>query len=344
MEKLYDFPADLDGSAQTIGIVELGGGFKDSDLNSYFLQSKLPRPVVVSVGLSGATNKPSGPNGADGQVQLDIEVCGSVAPKAQLVVYFAPSTNMGYLDAINAALNDSTHHPSVLLIDWGTAESMWTASMIQAVNDALGAAARAGITVVAASGDNGATDGVTDGRLHVDFPSSSPWVLSVGGTKLIAKGDSIVSEIAWNDSQTHSGATGGGVSDIFPQPEWQSGITVPSAAAGKKGRWTPDVAADASPETGYKVMIDGQWSVIGGTSASAPLWAGLIALLNQGLGHEVGDLHPVLYGNLGLKGGFHAITIGGNGSYSAGPGWNPVAGWGTPDGKKLLAALKTAGK
>jgi kumamolisin len=308
LEQLYNFPKYLDGRGETVGIIELAGGYRDSDLNIYFAQSKLPRPAVVSVGVSGAKNSPEAQGFANSQVELDVEVVGSVASKAQIVVYFAPNTNAGYLDAITAAAHDTAHHPSVILIDWGSPESAWTSQAIQAVNQALGAAAQAGITVVAASGDNGASDGVKDGNLHVDFPASSPWVLAVAGTKLIARGNKITSEVVWNDGQI--GATGGGVSAVFAQPEWQSEINLLPEAGGRLGRAIPDVSANASPDTGYKVIIDGKPAVIGGTSASAPLWAGLIALLNQGVGRNLGHLNPMLYRQIGDKGVFHAITSG----------------------------------
>ncbi len=349
VERLYNFPPNLDGRGQTIGIIELGGGYRDSDLNLYFAQAKIPKPTIISVGVSGAKNSPDTGQYANSQVELDLEIAGSVAPKAQLVVYFAPNTAAGYLEAITTAAHDSEHHPSVILIGWGGPESSWQAQSLQAMNQQLGTAAGAGITVVTGSGDNGASDGVSDGRRHVDFPASSPWVLAVGGTKLIARGSTIASEVVWNDGPG-SGATGGGVSDIFSRPEWQSGIRIPPEAGAKPGRAVPDVSANASPLTGYRIVIDGKVAAIGGTSASAPLWAGLIALLNQGLGHNLGYLNPVLYRQLGDKGVFHEITSGNNSSgnvkgYSAGPGWNAAAGWGTPDGTKLLAALRElAGK
>jgi kumamolisin len=211
---------------------------------------------------------------------------------------------------------------------------------MQNVNEALHLAALSGITICAASGDDGARNQVNDGKPHVDFPASSPWVLAIGGTRLIAEKDSIKSEVVWS-------GTGGGVSDVFPQPEWQSGVKVPARADGQPGRGVPDVAANADPETGYMVEIDGQWAVIGGTSATAPLWAGLIALLNQGLGRPIGYLNPVLYKNIGSSGAFHGIVTGNNGvggvkGYSAGPGWNACTGWGSPDGKRLLEALRKA--
>jgi uncharacterized protein YjbI with pentapeptide repeats len=341
--KLYNFPADLDGRGQTIGIIELGGGYRESDLDAYFAKSKLPRPAVSSVVVNGAKNNPTNANSADAEVQLNVEIVGSVAPKARLVVYFAPNTNAGFLAAVKTAADDTVHHPSVILICWGGPESTWTPQSIQALDQALGSAAQAGITVVASSGENGATDGVRDDHLHVDFPASSPWVLAVGGTKLIARGGTIASEVVWNDGKG-GGGSGGGVSNVFPQPQWQSGIRMPAEAGGKVGRGVPDVSGNADPTSGYKVVVDGQAVVIGGTSAAAALWAGLIALLNQGLGPNLGHVNPLLYRVAG-QGVFHAITSGQNGldsvkGFPAGPGWNAATGWGTPDGGKLLEALR----
>jgi kumamolisin len=202
-----------------------------------------------------------------------------------------------------------------------------------------------GITVVVAAGDNGASDGATDGRPHVDFPSSSPWALSVGGTSLVAAGNAIASERAWNSGE-NGGATGGGVSDVFAQPDWQSNAGVPVRKDGSLGRGVPDVAAVADPQTGYTVLVDGQWTIIGGTAAAAPLWAGLVALLDQGVGHSLGYLNPRLYAEIGPAQVLRPITEGNNGTvtlagYQAGAGWNPVAGWGSPDGEKLLDWLRS---
>jgi uncharacterized protein YjbI with pentapeptide repeats len=346
LARLYNFPTGVTGHGQIIGIIELGGGYRDADLNKYFSTAGLPRPSVTSVSVDGAKNTSRGdPNSADGQVELDIEAAGATAPGAQIVVYFAPDTNEGYADAIAAAAHDTVHKPSILLIDWGSTEKNWTPQALRAVNDALKFAATSGITVVVPSGDGGASDGVSDGKPHVNFPASSPWVLAIGGTELRASGSSIVSETVWNNGD-QGGATGGGVSDIFPRPDWQSQVSVPQSPDGQPGRGIPDVAANASPLTGLRVLVDGQVIVIGGTSATAPLWAGLIALINEGLGRNVGYINPVLYQKIGPGGAFRDIQKGTNGNSklkgcSAGPGWDACTGWGTPDGKKLLDALKS---
>jgi len=196
-----------------------------------------------------------------------------------------------------------------------------------------------GVTVCIASGDNGSTDGVSDGSNHVDFPASSPNVLACGGTTLQAAGGKITSETAWNELANNEGATGGGVSDVFPLPSWQSGANVPSPANPNGGRGVPDVSGDADPTTGYVTLVDGQSGVIGGTSAVAPLWAGLIALINQSIGKPVGFINPLLYPNASSGGDFNDITSGNNGAYSAGPGWDACTGLGSPIGVGVAAVL-----
>ena len=341
LAKLYDFPADADGSGQCIGIIELGGGYKPADLSAYFASLGIANPKVKAVLVDHAKNHPTNANSADTEVLLDIEVCAAVAPKATIAVYFAPNTTQGYLDAVTTAVHDAVNKPSVISISWGSAEQSWTVQAMTQYDQAFQAAAAMGVTICVAAGDNGSSDGVSDGKPHVDFPASSPNVLACGGTKLLAaSATAISSEVVWNEGATTS-ATGGGVSGFFALPSYQSkaGVPVSAGAGGKAGRGVPDVAGDADPATGYDVRVDGQNLVIGGTSAVAPLWAGLVALMNQKLGHPVGFLNPMLYGSLVGKGATHDITVGNNGSYSAKAGWDPCTGWGSPDGAKLLQAL-----
>jgi kumamolisin len=209
------------------------------------------------------------------------------------------------------------------------------------LNSACEDAATMGITVLVAAGDDGATDGVTGGALTVDFPASSPYVVACGGTSLRLSGTTIESETVWNDLSSSEGATGGGVSESFALPSFQSSANVPKAPNGFVGRGVPDVAGDADPETGYNVVVDGQQSVIGGTSAVAPLWAGLFALINQSLGKNVGYVNSLLY-SANEEATFHDITSGNNDGYSAGPGWDACTGLGSPNGAALLAALKSS--
>jgi kumamolisin len=337
--ELYDFPAGADGSGQTIGIIELGGGYETSDLEKYFQNLKLTPPNVVAVSVDGGKNAPSNPQGADGEVALDIEVAGSIAPGASIAVYFTPNTDQGFVDAVSTAVHDTTNHPSVISISWGGPESSWSQQATTALDDACQSAAALGITITVACGDSGSTDGVTDGANHVDFPASSPHVLACGGTDLVGTGSTIQSEVVWNDLAQDGGATGGGVSTVFPLPTWQQNANVSTATNGGTGRGVPDIAADAAPETGYNILVDGTSEVVGGTSAVAPLWAALVALLNQQLGKQVGFLNPVLYPLLGTS-AFHDITKGNNGAFSAGAGWDACSGLGSPNGSSLLSSLK----
>jgi len=338
LASLYKFPVGLDGQGQCIGLIELGGGFKPADIAAYFTGLGLPVPTVKAIAVDGGRNHPTNAQSADGEVMLDIEVAAAIAPKALIAVYFAPNTSQGFLDAITTAVHDNVNKPSVISISWGGPESTWTGQAMTQYDQAFQAAAAMGVTVCCAAGDNGSSDGVTDGQPHVDFPASSPFALGCGGTKLTASGAAIGAEVVWNANPTKS-ATGGGVSGFFALPAYQAKAHVPAGVGGKAGRGVPDVAGDADPASGYQVRVDGQNLVIGGTSAVAPLWAGLIALMNQKLGHPVGFLNPLLYGSLAGRGLFNDIVSGNNGGYTAAVGWDACTGWGSPIGDKLLKAL-----
>ncbi len=343
LAQLYNFPAGADGAGQCIAIIELGGGFRPEDLTAYFGRLHLPVPAVAVVSIDGGSNQPTTAQGADGEVMLDIEVAAAVAPGARIAVYFAPNTTQGFLDAITAAVHDQVNQPTVVSISWGSAEKNWTGQALDQYNQAFQAAALIGVTVCCAAGDNGSADGVADGQPHVDFPASSPFALACGGTRLVAAGPNISSEVVWNEGP--NSATGGGISSHFAVPAYQKSLSLPKAAAAraaKRGRGLPDVAGNADPASGYEVRVDGQDLVIGGTSAVAPLWAGLVALLNQQLGRPVGFLHPLLYGSLAGKGVLHDIVSGTNGAFAARAGWDACTGWGSPDGGALLAALAAA--
>ena len=343
--QIYNFPKNT-GTNQTIALIELGGGFRNSDLQKYWKELGLNNVSTTAVSVDGAQNSPSGdPNSADGEVVLDIEVAGGVAPGAHIAVYFAPNTDQGFLDAINAAIHDTVRKPSVISISWGAAESEWTPQALDAFNVAFHDAALLGISVCAAAGDNGSSDGESDGENHVDFPASSPWVLACGGTTLIAKNGAIQAETVWNDG-ANGGATGGGVSSHFSKPSYQSGIAVPAptGTTNTSGRGVPDIAGVADPDTGYVVFLDGEQGVIGGTSAVAPLWAGLIALLNEQLGKNLGWFHPTLYGTLAQHKVLHDITSGTNGAFKAGIGWDACTGLGTPNGQAILNLLQSSSK
>jgi kumamolisin len=361
--KLYNFPAGTDGSGQCIGIIELGGGYRPQDLQAYFQNLGIAVPSVIPVSVDGAHNSPSGnPGGDDGEVVLDIEVAGAVAPGAKIVVYFAPNdrTAKGFLDAVSTAVHDQVNNPTVISISWGGPEQIPNDSFQTQFNQTLQAAALLGITVCVAAGDNGAADVGPlgwDGEPHCDFPSSSPFALSCGGTRLISAQGAIKAESVWNQHFADTspaagpngsfGSGGGGVSGAFPLPNYQSNAGVPPNPAGSTGRGVPDVTGAGDPDTGYNVLVDGQSFPIGGTSAVAPLWAALAARINQKLGARVGFINPQIYA-LSASGAFHDVTVGDNrvsyqGSsnvgYDAGPGWDACSGLGSPDGTKLASVL-----
>ena len=333
----YAFPPG-DGRGQTIGIVELGGGYTQTDLDAYFTRLGVPKPNVTSIAVDGGTNAPTGdPQSADSEVLLDIEVAGAISPAANIVVYFAPNTDQGFLDAITTAIHDTANRPQILSISWGGPESRWTAQALAAFDAAFADAAMLGVTVLCASGDNGSSDGLTDNAAHVDFPASSPHVLACGGTRLELTGNAITSERVWNEGPGR-GATGGGISDRFDVPTWQQRANIPTSVnpGARVGRGVPDVAGDADPQTGYAVFVDGVASIIGGTSAVAPLWAALIARLNASLPQPLGFLNPRLYANPGV---LRDIVDGDNGAYTARSGWDACTGLGSPDGERIAALV-----
>ncbi|HEX2822717.1 MAG TPA: S53 family peptidase [Streptosporangiaceae bacterium] len=379
---IYQFPAGTTGAGQTVAIIELGGGFSTSDLDTYFGGLGIAVPSVSAVSVDGASNAPgSDPTGADVEVNLDIDVVGAAAPGATQLVYFAPNNgDQGFVDAISDAAAASPA-PIAISISWGQSEDSWTAQGLTSMNEAISDAVTLGITVCVAAGDNGSSDGVTDGEVHVDFPASSPYALACGGTTLVADPSTgvVSSEVVWNETASNEGATGGGVSDQFALPSWQATAGVPARASGSAaaagtaaapgatdsahrrhhpgtgtgtgtgtggtgGRGVPDVAGNADPTTGYQVYSDGSAQVVGGTSAVAPLWAALISRLAEATGQRFGLLQGTLYAGItaGVDvAGFTDITSGNNGAYSAGPGWDACSGLGSPVGSTLLGRLQS---
>ncbi|MGZ4507223.1 MAG: S53 family peptidase [Blastococcus sp.] len=326
--KAYKFPAG-DGQGQTVGVIELGGAFTQTHLDAYLAGLMVPGVAVTVVPVMGAKPTPDGPNGADGEVMLDVEIIAALAPAANVRVYFGPNTTAGFLAAINQAIVDGA---DVISISWGGPESTWTHQAMNAYDQTFAAALSGGCSVFAASGDNGSSDGVRRGGKHVDFPASSPHVTGCGGTRLtVDPSGTLTAEVVWNDDPTTS-AGGGGFSAFFAKPGYQT--TVPGAKRG-----VPDVAGDADPVTGYPVRVDGQNFVIGGTSAVAPLMSGLTLRLNQIAGRSVGDFNALAYADAG---NFSDVTVGNNGAFTAAPGWDPTTGLGSPIGAKVLTALTSS--
>ena len=335
---IYKFPAGTTGAGQTIAVIELGGGYSASDLDTYFGGLGIAVPSVSAVSVDGGSNAPgSDPNGADVEVALDVDVIGAAAPGAAQVVYFAPNSDSGFIDAISEAAQ-ATPAPIAISISWGQSEDSWTAQGRTAMDAAMADAAALGITVCVASGDNGSGDAVNDGQPHVDFPASSPHALACGGTKLLANGSTgmISSEVVWNETAANEGAGGGGVSDVFALPSLQADAGVRRLALGlvrvwlrlgSGGRGVPDVAGNADPVTGYQIFSGGKAQVVGGTSAVAPLWAALVARLAEATGQRFGLIQTLLYAGVTpgtAVAGFRDITSGNNGAYTAGPAGTPA--------------------
>ncbi|MDE8346441.1 MAG: S53 family peptidase [Acidocella sp.] len=335
--KFYDCPPGLTGAGQCIALIELGGGYRDSDTKAAFSDMGLNPPDIVAVNLDGGANKPSPDDGADGEVALDIQVAGGVAPGAKLAVYFTVNTDAGFIDAITAASQDRANNPSIISISWGGPESSWTAQSQAAMTSALADAAKLNISVFVAAGDNLATDGLTDGQAHVDFPAASPFAIGCGGTLITVETNTITAEHVWNEG---SSGTGGGISAVYPVPDFQAHLNLPANVnGGGPGRGVPDVAGNADPNSGYVITVNGQREVVGGTSAVAPFWAGLTALINQNAATPAGFFLPTLYSAAAT---LRDITQGNNkpsGStvgYDAGPGWDACTGLGVPVGTAML--------
>jgi len=350
----YNFPDSvngtaLDGTGQTIAIIELGGGYRNSDLKAFFNEVGLPVPKVSSVSVDRAGNDPTTPESADGEVMLDLEVAGAVAPQANFVVYFAPNNgDKGFVDALSAAIHDSQRKPGVISISWGASEQTTDQQGIDAYHQLFAAAAVLGITVCAASGDHGTANmdaSEWDGKIHVNHPACDDMVLGCGGTQIDGGVD-----VVWNDGTPFDTnvaggggwASGGGISEVFPVPSYQTGANLPvSIDDGKPGRGVPDIAMSA---TNYFTRVDKSEGASGGTSAVAPLMAALVARLNQAKQKNVGFLNPFLYANAS-KGVTHDVTSGTNAifntvkGYTAGPGWDACTGLGTPDGGAILNLL-----
>ena len=365
LEQRYNFPAGR-GEGQTIAIAEFGGGYFADDLAAYCAKFNLPVPNVQAIPVDAPAytleqilalppKQRKDELGSSVEVMLDVQVVAGLCPAAQISVYFSAFDQGGWVNLLDRVIAEN---PTVLSISWGLAEedSGWSDNAISGINDRLNAARLLGITVCVSSGDDGSGDQLDDGKAHVDFPSSSPYALAVGGTMLVSSG-ATVKEVAWWESPGRrtkhgGGATGGGVSMMFDRPTWQN-VRIASINPGSiDGRVTPDVSALAG-EPLYDLIFVGKSHPNGGTSASAPLWAALVARVSQNLpvGKQHRFLTPLLYqnGNNGQPIGkisSRDVVSGNNTSnpepgkgYNAGPGFDAVTGWGVPDGQRLLNSL-----
>lgn len=341
--ELYGFPRGT-GKGQRVALIELDGGYTQGDLKGYFDALSLPVPRIRDVYVDGASNDPipamdlfGPPTPGRMEVTLDLQILGALVPEAEIAVVFAPNTDQGFMNALHAALHDPEGTPQVISISWGSVERKWHERILRLFSQELKMAAAMGVTVLASSGDSGSRDSETDGRAHVNFPASCPWVLACGGTTLTLL-DGKPQEQVWNALQPIPGATGGGVSDRFDLPGYQQHACVPvSVNGGRVGRGVPDLAGNADMAIGYRVFVDGKGVVLGGTSAVAPLWAALIARCNEALDAPCGFLHPLLYSH---PEAFRPILEGNNPDYRATGAYSSCTGLGTPDGEALLKALR----
>jgi hypothetical protein len=354
--RLYDFPTSPNAAGQTIAIFEFGGGYKPTDVQLFYNSIGAPVPAITAVSVNGATNNP-GTDGYTTETLLDIAVAGSVAPGAKLAVYFAPWTEQGWLDIVTTAVHDAVNKPSVISISYGWPELdtfgalTWSLQTIQAVTATFQEAAALGVTVVVSSGDSGSGCGVGNGKAHVLYPGTDPGVTCVGGTSISNVSGASFTEHVWNDN----GITGGGISDIFCAPNfslpiWQNWAAVPgSINDGHKGRGVPDIAGNADPASGYVLYQNGaSIGAYGGTSAAAPLYAGLAALLNAGFAEPIGFLNVNLYA-APFASAYRDVNdgqsnaSGGAPGYRSGPGWDACTGLGSVIGTGLQAALNGMG-
>ena len=365
LKQLYNFPTNS-AAGQTIGIVSLSGyAIHDIQLLFNGLGAGYTMPAVHDVPVHG-TNSGSDPYGETTQ---DIGIAAAAADGAAIAVYLTQDSQAGWVDLVHRVAHPNAGDPScsVLSSSWyiangddaGTlaAEGITTA-FVNAVTAAFQDAAIQGITVCIASGDTGSNSKVNDGKAHVQYPGSDPWVLAVGGTTVGDVSGSTFQEYVWNDPSpsdpSHWGTTGGGISDFFALPSYQVYAGVPASVnpGHRVGRGVPDVSANASYNAGYAGLYLGGNPTIGnGTSASAPLWAGFVAKLNAAMGTRLGFINPILYSkgtnafrDIVPAGGPANNANGGVAGYPSVAGWDACTGWGSIDGAKMLNMLRGVGQ
>ena len=373
--KLYDFPTNS-ASGQTVGIFNGGGNYDTTpmtgDIAKYFAGMPAGFQTIPDIQqVPPGSNDPSliGPWDEDLEITQDILIAATVAQGATIAVYLESDDETGWIDwlskAVMPAAGDPT--PSVLTTSWIFAHSDDTDHVAAGVQSALSmafqAAAVRGITIFVAQGDHGSSEGLPKddaGRsCHVQYAGTDPWVTSCGGTTIgnVAADQSSFDEVAWSDVVPGIGnvATGGGVSDSIPQPDFQHAASVNPISLNPGGgvrRGVPDIAGNASPNSGYPYTVGGMAFTANGTSAVAPLYAGLIAVINAALGQRVGYLNPTLYAlgtqlgtDIGIR-PYRDIRFGDNyladGApfYLSGSGWDACTGWGSVKGSLLLDAFK----
>lgn len=308
-----------------IGVIELGGGYYESDLTRAWNLMGLTtiKPIVNSISIDGAVNNVSDINSSI-EVALDVQIIGGICPNSTINVYFAPNSTQGFYDAIATAISDNC---STISISWAGQERYWSTSALNSYNNLFATAVSRGINVCVASGDNGSNNGTRQN--FVLFPSSSPNIVSCGGTKLVSPNptyDNRTVETVWFDNLRS--ATGGGYSSFFSTPSYQSSNI--TRFGSKRG--IPDVAGNAEPNTGWIIVFNNVLYGVGGTSAVAPMWSAYLSSIGCST-----FINPRIYGLKGV--GFHDIKNGNNGGYRAATGWDPTTGWGSPNGSVLTSRL-----
>jgi kumamolisin len=351
---LYNFPAG-DGANQTIGLYEMkigrtAAGYSKSDIEGTMKAlGNLPMPNIIDVPVDGEKNSGK----SDGETGLDITVAAAIAPKATIAVYFAGAQVQNMIHALQMMILPKAGEPTPSIISisygWGPDDPgtpNFSPSEYAQFTSIFEDASTNKITVFVSSGDSGAYVESTT-QAQTSYPASDIWVTACGGTTIGNINGSSFDEWVWNDD----GATGGGVSARFAVPQYQAAAAIPKrTGTGTAGRGVPDIAGNASPYSGYPQVLNGKPpQPIGGTSAVAPLYAGLMARINSNLGSPAGFLNTTLYslpaaafrhiaGPPGpANNSFNGVT-----GYPAGAGWNACTGLGSVNGQALQAALAKA--
>jgi len=336
---IYKLPAaETQGRGQTIAVLSLGGRLNREELAQYCQDLGIKVPEIFEVPLDCHLPQLGDQPDEDAEVALDVHVIAPLVPCASIVIYYVDNTSRGFINGLAQAIYNESLPASVISISWGSYETSWTDQARSVVDDLLKDAKALNITVCCASGDLRASDGDPDGEPQVDFPASSPYVLSCGGTSLTPnpKDQTVLAEVVWDEPEAGLGS-GGGKSRFYPKPDWQKDRPDDPELEILNMRGVPDVSGVADPRNGDAINISGRNVLVGGTSAVAPFWAGLIARINENLPCPIGYLNPYLYKV--DKEAFRDITEGTNGTWSAAEGWDACTGRGSPNGAALLQEL-----